>query len=342
MWEWIQIRVLHRHNKITLHTPSFFWTKNKIAVFAVYPGTTTITSNLRILKALLETHHDVLVVFNQNALVNQWIDEFKQYPCMIISRPNIGRDFGAYQSGIRYISKNLNEELIQKLVLVNDTCYVSPKIYKEFLLDFFNQEEFNCIFKHHQGVVHAASSLIVINKVKISSLEFNNFWKRYFPTNIRIRVVFKGEHELTRVLGPTYFKPATDGLKNLGSGFQIDEMIQMRLWIQRSFPELLTITRDLGTNLDPQYMNLEANFCLENLQVSNALGLFLTRKFHFPLKLDLPYQLLTTHSSILDRLSTGGCDTDELNQISSVLSQKGSIAIGTPYVRVLRRFGVIS
>jgi hypothetical protein len=340
--DWIQIRVLHRHNKITLYTPNFFWSKNKIAVFAVYPGTTTIASNLRILKALLETHHDVLVVFNKNALMNQWIDEFKQYPCMIISRPNIGRDFGAYQAGIRYISKSLKEEFMQKLVLVNDTCYVSPKIYKKFLLDFFNQDEFNCIFKHHQSVVHAASSLIVLDKVKISSLEFKNFWKRYYPANTRIKVIFKGEHELTRILGPSYFKPATDGLKNLGSGLQVDEIIQMRLWIQRSLPDFNAIDQYRTNRLEPQYLNLKVNFCRENLQVSNTLGLYLTRKFHFPLKLDLPYQQLTTSSSILDRLSAGGCENDELNQISSILREKGNIFMGTPYERILKRFGIIT
>jgi hypothetical protein len=82
------------------------------------------------------------------------------------------------------------------------------------------------------------------------------------------------------------------------------------------------------------------DFAFENSQISNAMGLYLARTYHFPLKLDLPYYLLASKSSLIEVLKKGGCSDIELEAIGKILESKGTISIGSPLQRLFKSFGL--
>jgi hypothetical protein len=336
---WMKIKIFREHKRHKLKTA---WTKNldgKYAIFAIYPGTTTIQSCLRIIETLNENDFTVLVIVNQNENSQEWLEVFEQMNCLVVDRPNLGRDFGAYQAGLRILDQNINLLEITKLVLVNDTAYVSPKCQSEFLSSFFEQNEHVCLFKHYQGAVHASSNLIQIIPNNVNFHSFLNFWKKYYPYNSRIKVVFKGEHKLSEEIGIEKLSPATKRIESLPLDLNPDERNQIVTWIWQKDPSFITNIKfqNYEKNVSDELM---VRYAFENCQVSNALGLYLARKHHFPLKLDLPYYLLASKSSVIEVLKKEGCDDIEIKAIEQILESKGNIGIGSPFQRFLKSFGI--
>ena len=336
---WIKIRVFNSHLKYEMKTDWIENRRGKYAVFAIYPGTTTVQSCLRILKSLTENHFTVLVVVNKNRFAREWIQILQNENCVILERPNLGRDFGAYQSGIRFLREKVNFLNVSKLVLINDTAYVSPKCQTEFLSKFFAQNEYSCLFKHYQGVVHASSNLIQIEPVHIDLESFLYFWKKYYPYNSRLKVVFRGEHELSKKIGVDYLRPASKKIELLPAELLPEERAQMYRWIYRSNPDIL-ISQGYQGLLEKDSDKELVRFAFENSQVSNALGLFLTRKYNFPIKLDLSYYLLVSKASIIEVLRKSGCDDAEIYDVESLLESKGSINLGSPLERAFKSIGI--
>lgn len=312
------------------------------AVFAIYPGTTSEESCLRIIESLIKNDFDVLIVINRNAKSTAWVKFFKGRGCTILERPNIGRDFGAYQAGIRFLLKNLPKNKIKRLVLVNDTCYVSPKSQVRFLNGFFEQDEYSTLLKHYQGVVHGSANLLNLNLHKFDSSEFFRFWRKYYPSNSRIRVVFRGEHRLSVAIQPKNLIPSTQILASDSHRLNKSELSQLLIWTNRSSPERYEIFQNMDSKNSYSANQNLVQYCFENLQVSNGLGLYLSRRYFFPLKLDLPYYLLSTKSDVIEVLRNQGCSNDECVKINDILERKGSLNIGSPFDRILRAFGIIT
>lgn len=336
---WIRIHIFKEHKRYDLKTA---WTENlegKYAVFAIYPGTTTIQSCLRILESLNENGFTVLVVVNRNKNSREWLEFFEGKNCVVVDRPNLGRDFGAYQAGLRLLDQKTNLLQISRLVLVNDTSYISPKCQNEFLSGFFAQNEYTCLFKHYQGVIHASSNLIQITPRNIDFRSFLNFWEKYYPHNSRLKVVYKGEHELSKKMGIENLRPATKKLELLSLDLLPIERHQLTTWINRSYPEIIRNLKFQNYRKE-ESDEIMSSFVFENSQVSNALGLYLARKYHFPLKLDLPYYLLSPKRSLVEVLKNGGCNDIELEKIAQILESKGTINIGSLLQRLFKSFGI--
>ncbi len=312
----------------------------KYAIFAIYPGTTSVKSCLRMLDSLKKNGFTVIVVLNQNNETDSWVSTFIKFDCVLIERLNVGRDFGAYQSGLNFLLEFSDQQDITQLILVNDTCYVSPKSQERFLDAFFAQDQMNCLMKHSQGVIHGSSSLLNLGKEVLESSDFFKFWRRYYPHNNRIRVVFRGEHKLSESIGTEALVPATNLILGHNHHLRFPEITQLKTWMARSRPDIYEALFQVTFDSIEIELDHVVNFALENLQVSNSLGLYLSREFSFPLKLDLPYYLLTTKQAILALLRESGCDESELEEIRKILDKKKNISVGNFFNRTLRDLGV--
>jgi hypothetical protein len=336
---WIRIKIFREHKRYDLKTAWINNLKGKYAVFAIYPGTTAIESCLRILKSLNQNGFTVLVIVNRNKNSHEWLSLLEHENCIVVDRPNLGRDFGAYQAGLRLLDQKTDLLQVTRLVLVNDTAYISPKCQNEFLSSFFAQNEQNCLFKHYQGTLHASSNLIQITPSDIDFQSFLNFWKEYYPHNSRLKVVFQGEHELSKRIGIHHLRAATEKVEFLVPDLKLEERHQLLSWILRCNPTFLSSLE--FQNIDKKESDeLMVRFAFENCQISNALGLYLSRKYHFPLKLDLPYFLLASKHSIVEVLRNGGCSDFEIITIKKILESKGSLNIGSPFQRLSKSFGI--
>jgi hypothetical protein len=141
---------------------------------------------------------------------------------------------------------------------------------------------------------------------------------------MKIQVVRKGEHKLSKVLGYEYFQPLVDSKILSATDVNMDssELIQVLSWSIRSSNVLYEIIH-LAKDISDYRRILEIS--ISNLQISNSIGLWLTRNFFFPLKYDLPQFALCTISDVLRIAEQQGCKTDELKELQKLLEARPSI-----------------
>jgi hypothetical protein len=190
-----------------------------------------------------------------------------------LSRENIGADFGGYKAAIEYLVNTGKYKKIKSLVLINDSIYVSPKS-QETLDKILNQKSTsNCIFLHRQTIERAASMFLIFGENTVQSQTFKKFWKSYFPYSFKRKIVRKGEHKLSKILGKNIFNPYVNintiqGLKN--KTFSTPEINQVIEWSGRTSTSANKFIRN---NLSDKNYSEVYSYSVFNLQVSNALGL---------------------------------------------------------------------
>jgi hypothetical protein len=327
MTNWFDVRIFRKHNKRI--TSGTLQNKSKIAIMAVFSGTTPHQSVGRIINSLQTELFSVIVVLNENAETEEFLAQIKDLKILIIRRPNIGGDFGAYKSGIQYISENNLLESLHELILINDSIFVTNRTSQSISKIAKSKNDTNCIFYHRQGVAHAASMYLKFTNEILQKLEFQEFWRNYYPYRSKRKIIRKGEHKLTRVIGHQYFKPlvtANAVIPRENGFFEKDEVFQVFSWSQR----VKNSEKSLQIALENEDFQFIFNYAAFNFQVSNSLGLFVNRIFDIPLKMDLVKNGLTTPFAYLNRARADGCSESEINKLEEILDKKGAYTEGSP------------
>jgi len=340
MKNWMLVRVFHEDRKYEI-VKSF--PKNKqdqLAIFAIYPGTTPLDSILRIVESLQKQRYLVLAVINKNGDSARFISALEKKQCGIMVRENIGADFGAYQNGIRYLKKIGLYSNLKFLVLVNDSIFVTPKSQKSISKISDPTSEFNCIYVHHQGISHAGSMFLKFDHQTLSSNGFIQFWNRYFPFLNKRRIILRGEHALSKAVGIHHFNPIVnlDAIKSIKSYSLLNsELIQLLTWSRKS--SSLTYFY-LSKSIDVSNWKKVYSYTLSNLQVSNALGLNISRVLQVPLKMDLMRLGLVSASDYLLLAREAGCTENEVVELQKILSTKGGFLTDSLVKRTLKIYSL--
>jgi hypothetical protein len=337
---WILVRIFRKDRKYEIIKSFPKDNQDQIAVFAIYPGTTPLDSVLRIVESLQQQRYSVLAVINKNMESARFISALEEKNCAIMVRENIGADFGAYQNGIRYLKKIGLYTHLKFLVFVNDSIFVTPKS-RESIAKISNPiSEFNCIFVHHQGISHAASMFLKFDQQTLFSNEFSQFWDRYFPYSSKRRVILRGEHALSKAVGIEKFHP----IVNLGSINSVrdcnllnSEIIQLLTWSRKS--SSLTYFY-VSKSIEVSNWKEVFSYTLSNLQVSNALGLNISRVLHVPLKMDLMKLGLASASDYLILARDAGCTENEIMELQKILNAKGGFLTDSLVKRTLKIYSM--
>ncbi|WP_313462034.1 hypothetical protein [Pseudomonas nitroreducens] len=118
-----------------------------------------------------------------------------------IEKYNFGRDFGSYQSGFNYLYKQGLAGQCPRLLMLNDSVFYSESKNCAFLADMFDSpvealggtENFE--IEHHLGSFCIAFSGNVLRHPK-----FRRYWAKYRCSDVRPRVIKRGEMGLSKVL----------------------------------------------------------------------------------------------------------------------------------------------
>jgi hypothetical protein len=342
MKNWIFVRILHKDRKYKII--KFFPENNgeQVAVFAIYPGTTPLNSVLRIVESLQKQSYSVLAVINKNTESARFISALEEKQCGIMFRENIGADFGAYQNGIRYLRKIGYYERLKFLVLVNDSIFVTPPMQQSISKISNPTSKFNCIYVHHQGVSHAGSMFLKFDEETLSSKGFIQFWNRYFPYSNKRRIILRGEHVLSKAVGIERFRPIVnlDSIKSIKSYRLLNpEVIQILLWSKKSSS---LIHFYLSKSIEVSNWEGVYSYTLSNLQVSNALGLNISRVLNVPLKMDLIKSGLVSVNDYLVLARKSGCASDEIIELQKILTSKGGYLTDSLVSRTLKIYSIPS
>ena len=333
---WILVRIFRKDRKYKIIKSLPKGKQEQIAVFAIYPGTTPLVSVLRIVGSLQKQQYSVLAVINKNRESARFISALEEKQCAIMIRENIGADFGAYQNGIRYLKKIGLYSHLKFLVLVNDSIFVTP-MSQETIAKISNPiSEFNCIFVHHQGNSHAGSMFLKFDQEILFSNKFSQFWNRYFPYSSKRKIIRQGELALSKAVGIENFHPIVN-LDSINSvkDYKVlnSELIQLLTWSRKS--SSLTYFY-ISKSIEASSWKEVYSYTLSNLQISNALGLNISRVLNVPLKMDLMKSGLVSASDYLLLARQAKCTKNEVIELQTILNTKGGFLTDSLLKRTLK------
>jgi hypothetical protein len=319
---WIQVRVRKNHKKYKIDgkIDSF----KAVAIFVIYPGTTPLPSIERIIDSLRMANFSVILVLNNNPEYSKIDLSTWEKNCLILSRANIGADFGGYKAALEYLEQTGNYKKIKSLVLINDSIYVTPNSKKSLDKILDSKSSINCIFLHRQTIKHAASMFLKFEESTIQSQTFRNFWKSYFPYSNKRQVIRNGEHRLSKIVGLDIFKPYVDidSIRNVkNKTFLPSEAFQVIEWSERTSN---TAGRFIRAKISEKDYSEVFSYSVFNLQISNSIGLYLNRVLNVPLKMDLVKHGLVSISEFLERASKSGVPKGEVSELRQILEKRGS------------------
>ena len=125
-----------------------------------------------------------------------------------IERPNYGRDFGSYKSGLLHMYRQRWNETCPRLLLMNDSVFYTSNGLESFLVELqqVNKEVAgateNHLYEHHLG-----SFCISMHGKIIRQEAFKRFWLDYKNSEIRPTVIKNGEFKLSRCLKKAVSSP---------------------------------------------------------------------------------------------------------------------------------------
>jgi hypothetical protein len=330
---WIKIRILKNHRKYSSYG-NLKISKN-IAVLVTYPGTTTFGSVDRLANWFEEGGYFLILVINENSLAEIWKSKLTKNQRLVIIRPNIGGDFGGYKLALKIISPFRRS--IENLVISNDSMLYGPSNKKSImkLIDTSSIGACTSLFLNMQTTIHGPSMILKFGKETLERNEFWNFWKKYYPYTSKRKIVYKGEHQLTKIVGWQNINPVFSS-QSIRQSMKLtkSEMIQLVKWISRTDRELLTSLNLVGSEQDHWFL---LNFAFENFHISNSIGLFASRSLGAPLKLDLAREGLTTKDNLLNAARKLKVNEKEVDELRLILDSKTSYLSRNFYEQILDR-----
>jgi hypothetical protein len=335
---WINVRIKKKHLKYEVVKKHPLLENGKFVIIAVYAGTGTYSSLKRQIELFEKFEYNILVILNENNLSRNWAQKLINSNCSILHRKNIGADFGAYKLGAKYLH-DTHRELITEIVLANDSIYYTPASTNALKSFLQAGSPLNCLFYHKQSVRHAGSMLIKFDFSSMDQNVFWQFWKKYYPYATKLQVVRKGEHILSKSVGHEYLKPVINlnEVDLVYKDMNIAEIIQAQVWAKRSSTILYEHIRLAVDALD--YRRI-LHFSISNLQISNSIGLWVSRNLDLPFKLDLPQVGLAAVSDLLQIAELHGCQKDELQELQVLLDSRPSVTEGSYFTNSLKLIGL--
>lgn len=167
-------------------------TKPKVAILSCFQSSPSFSIEIQ-LRELRGRGFDIVTV--SNAKVSpELLELYRAYSCVVINRPNIARDFGAYKAGYLFLLSNGYLENVSELLFINDTI-LFPVMDTNSFWNSIESSEFDIVapFESFTPKYHLQSFFILCkNKIHLEK-DFQAYWKTYFEWNSRRHAISAGE-----------------------------------------------------------------------------------------------------------------------------------------------------
>lgn len=295
-----------------------------VAIVALYPRVGIQKSIHRLIDALINSDYSVIAVVNESRLTDEWLDSLSDKPIEILTRPNIGRDLGAYKIGFIHAEKNGYINSAEHLLFANDSVIYGPKSLKFIERMLKVNLPWHAMFVNYQFHIHAQSFFQVFEKDIFRKKEFSHFWHKYYPSDLRHHAINKGEVGLSTTCHKLGFAPASyvnaqSILENSDfDDFTWDE--KFGIWSNHG---MLFLEENMSASEKTVFL-MKRQY-LEN-NVSHHQGLVASRVLKSPLKIDIFQSGQTTIDGLRATLVSLGLAGDELRDVLQVMTFKGTHA----------------
>lgn len=175
---------------------------DRVAVFVVYQPKGVPPSIFLTLEHLWQNRFAPLVVSN-GPLRPEDRRLLAAKAALVIERPNVGYDFGAYRDGIRHLW-SLKHDL-SLLVLMNDSTWFPLRRDDDSLarMEALEADLAGHVFKteseEKRGNDHVESHLLMISRDFLRSGDFRRFWSRYRMSDKRPTTIAVGEKAFSQL-----------------------------------------------------------------------------------------------------------------------------------------------
>jgi Rhamnan synthesis protein F len=257
-----------------------------ICVFSLFaPRNRIQRSTLSLIRAIRKAGYSLVVVVNGSEVSKDSFEGELGQDDILISRPNLGRDFAAYQFAINLLLKTRLS--VERLLLCNDSVFFLDKNDPQ---DLFGRlitagDHWIGMTEHYGGKYHISSWCFQVSSEVLNSPAFTNFWRCYRAVDSRRYAIRKGEIRFSHVMLAAGFTPTVlfNAALLLKSVLKNTNMTQERL-LQR----FCTVVKRHGAAAADLASTLEVLFEGEQLNQTSNLGVLLLYEAGFPfLKKDI-------------------------------------------------------
>lgn len=118
-----------------------------------------------------------------------------------IEKPNFGRDFGSYKTGVLHLFSHRWEDKCPRLLMLNDSVFYSSRGLDKFINELAtSQIEVLGGTENYEIEYHLGSFCISMAQSVLKADRFKAYWKRYRLTDVRPVVIKRGEMKLSKTL----------------------------------------------------------------------------------------------------------------------------------------------
>ena len=169
-----------------------------VLLLALYQKGSLRADTRRLIAAAREAGYFVMGVNTQKlAPGGSDIARFDAY----LERVNFGRDFASYRAGFLHVFSKGWHQACSRLVMMNDSVFVSSQGLARFLSDMRDaQVEVLGATENYEVEYHLGSFCISIAPSILEQPEFRRYWQDYRLTDVRPKVILRGEMRLSRLL----------------------------------------------------------------------------------------------------------------------------------------------
>jgi glycosyltransferase involved in cell wall biosynthesis len=336
---YLDYRITKNFEKFSLVKSIESKTNNRVAIVALFPRDGLLPSVNRLIDSLVSSNYSVVAVMNQSKYLDSWLTALSDKPVEILVRPNIGRDFGAYRTGFRYVESKGVLNASEHLLFANDSVLYGPNSI-DFVKSLLNvNKPWLGMFVNYQFHTHSQSFFQVFRKEVFANSSFSDFWKNYYPSELRHKAINNGEVALSSLciglgFSPNSFVTAKSILESPDfREFTPDE--KFGVWSNHGhafLDERLSTIQNTKFLMSRQY--------LEN-NVTHHQGLLASRVIKSPLKLDIFQTGQVTLEGLESTLISLGINGSELQKILDVMTLRGSHSSRRGIKRLWGTFGYI-
>lgn len=169
-----------------------------IALVALYQKGHLRADTVALMKSLKANGCYVLAV---NTLKLVAPDSLRANCDCYIERFNFGRDFGSYKQGFMHVFDRGWDETCPRLLMINDSVFCVSDRIDAFVAEMMNPEfEVLGSTENYEIIHHLGSFCIAMSNTVLRHRKFQAYWRNYRNSDVRPRVILKGEQMLSTTL----------------------------------------------------------------------------------------------------------------------------------------------
>jgi len=210
-----KIHKLFLKNNFFVYKDKLTNTKN-ICIFFVYEKFNE--TDQYFLNALEENKFKIFLIINTNKKLTEYSipKHISNYCDLIIIKENVGRCFGAYKFGLKYLRK-YDFFGAENMFIINNTIQVKKEKISAYIRKFLKESikfQFNApIISRQNEILHYQSFFLYFKNIFRDDY-FWSFWNRYLPLNSRWHTINFGEIGLSKHLLKKYLSNCDVTLPN--------------------------------------------------------------------------------------------------------------------------------